>query len=168
MAAGGQYSVGYSVPDRLSPDATGQPSPRCSSSQILMARPSPICYPNIPTFSNSFFFFCLSAASLPLLGPWVSSDLCAWLSLSMGSPHDGKGMDGVFVRYRDGLLCHWSGDRQRKHKQQSSRPLLHPDPHTILICLLITPTMGHKHHSLQREGSQQLMLTGHRIIFGGK
>lgn len=146
MAAGGQCSVGCCLPDGLPPDTTGQPGPRCSSSQILMTRPSRICYANIPAFSNSFFFFfCLSATSLPLLGPWVSSDLCAWLSLSMGSPHDGKGVDDVSGRYGDGSLCHWSSDRQRKHKQQSSRPLLHHWPSQLFICLLITTKIGHKY-----------------------
>lgn len=114
-----------------------------------MTRTSQV-FNQIPPYFPILFFlflFCLSATSLPLLGSWVSSDLCAWLSPSTGSPRDGKGMDGVFGRYGDGSPCHRSRDRQRKYKQQSSRPLLCPWPHqhTRLICPVIITKMSHKH-----------------------
>jgi hypothetical protein len=71
MAAGRWCSVGCCVPDGLPPVTTGQPGPRCSSSQILMARPSLICYPNIPMFSDSLCFLlliCYQPASAWALG----------------------------------------------------------------------------------------------------
>lgn len=90
MAAGGQCSVGCCLPDGLPPDTTGQPGPRCSSSQILMARPSPICYANIPAFSNSFFFsFAYLLPACHCLGPGfpqtsVHGSPCLWDPLMMG------------------------------------------------------------------------------------
>jgi hypothetical protein len=65
----------------------------------------------------------------------------------VGSPRDGKGVGDVFGSSGDGSLCHWSSDRQRKHKQQRSGGggLLHPWPSQLFLCLLIIPKMDHKH-----------------------